>query len=221
MFETFAAVMMLIVFLVPGYIWRTVEGQLVWLDCRLEWEKFALGLLVRSTIIYLPWSPLIYQGWMKKWYDTHPLQIGGVAVLFILILPAVIGFAIGLARQKNWFDKIINGLSKCAETAEWPDEARSVFDFKFFEQNSVPTAWDSVFTDIKPCWVIVTLKDESKGYGFLGQGSHISSDHEERDIFISHTVVKSEKGLEVVPNTGGVYIKDDEIRTVEFIKQEK
>src|ERR1035437_9501811 len=105
MFETFAALMMLIVFLVPGYIWRTVEGQLVWLDRRLEWEKFALGLLVRSTFIYLPWSPLIYQGWMEKWYDKYPLQTGGVAVLCILILPAAIGFVIGLARQKNWFGK--------------------------------------------------------------------------------------------------------------------
>jgi hypothetical protein len=56
-------------------------------------------------------------------------------------------------------------------------------------------------------------------YGFLGQGSHVSSDHEERDIFISHTVVKKENGLEIVPNTAGVYIKHDEIRTIEFIKQ--
>lgn len=219
MFETFAAVMMLIVFLVPGYIWRTVEGQLVWLDRKLEWEKFALGLLVRSTFIYLPCSPWIYRGWTEKWYETYPLQTAGFAVLFILILPAVMGFVIGLARQKNWFDKIVESLSKYAEIAEWPTEARNIFNFKLFEQNSVPTAWDSIFTDIKPCWVIVTLKDGTKVYGFLGQGSHVSSDHEERDIFISHTVVKSEIGLEVVPNTRGVYIKHDEIRTLEFIQQ--
>lgn len=219
MFETFAAVMMLIVFLVPGYIWRTVEGQLVWLDRRLEWEKFALGLLVRSTFIYLPWSPLIYQGWTEKWYDKYPLQTGGCAVLFILTLPAVMGFIIGFARQKDWFGQIVEWFSKCAETAEWPEEARNFFNFKRSEKNNVPTAWDTVFVNIEPCWVIVTLKDGSKVYGFLGQGSHVSSDHEERDIFISHTVVKNDNGLEIVPNTAGVYIKHDEIRTVEFIKR--
>jgi Family of unknown function (DUF6338) len=190
MFETFAAVMMLIVFLVPGYVWRTVEGQLVWLDRRLEWGKFALGLLARSTFIYLPWSPLLYRAWTEQWYDQYPLQTAGLAVLFILVLPVVEGFIFGYARQQAWFDRIVQWLSKWADNESWPARVRKLLSFKLFEQNSVPTAWDSVFTDIKPCWVIVTLKDGSKVYGFLGQGSHVSSDHEERDIFISHTVVK-------------------------------
>lgn len=219
MFETFAAVMLLIVFLVPGYIWRTVEGQLVWLDRRLEWEKFALGLLARSTFVYLPWSPLLYRVWTEQWYDEYPLRTAGLAMLFILVLPVVEGFIFGYARQQAWFDKMVQCFSKYAENESRPAWARKLLSFKLFEQNSVPTAWDSVFTDIKPCWVIVTLKDESKVYGFLGQGSHVSSDHEERDIFISHTVVKKEDKLEIVPNTAGVYIKHDEIRTIEFIKQ--
>lgn len=215
MFETFAAVMMLIVFLVPGYIWRTVEGQLVWLDRQLEWEKFALGLLARSTFVYLPWSPLIYRAWTGKWYDLYPFQTAGLALFFLLILPVVEGIVFGYARQRAWFEKAVGCLSKWAEAAEWPVEVRKFLELKLFEQNSVPTAWDSVFTGIKQCWVIVTLKDGSKVYGFLGQGSHVSSDREERDIFISHTVVKKESGLEIVPNTAGVYIKHDEIKTIE------
>ena len=149
----------------------------------------------------------------------YPFQTAGLAVLFILVLPVVEGFIVGYARQQAWFDKTVQCLSKYAENESRPAWARKILNFKLFEQNSVPTAWDSVFTDIKPCWVIVTLKDGSKVYGFLGQGSHVSSDHEERDIFISHTVVKKETKLEIVPNTAGVYIKDDEIRTIEFIKQ--
>src|ERR1017187_5057112 len=219
MFETFAAAMMLIVFMVPGYIWRTVEGQLVWLDRRLEWEKFALGLLARSTFIYLPWSPLLYRAWTGRWYDTYPFQTAGLAVLFVLILPVVEGFIFGYARQRAWFDKTAQWFSKCVDNKFSPTWIKELLDFKRAEQNNVPTAWDSVFTDIKPCWVIVTLKDGSIVYGFLGQESYVSSDHEERDIFISHTVVKKENGLEIVPNTAGVYINHDEIRTIEFIKQ--
>ncbi len=140
-------------------------------------------------------------------------------MLFILVLPVVEGFIFGYVRQQAWFDKTVQWLSKCADNKSWPAWVRKLLSFKLFEQNSVPTAWDSVFTGIKSCWVIVTLKDGSKVYGFLGQGSHVSSDHEERDIFISHTVVKKEDKLEIVPNTAGVYIKHDEIRTIEFIKQ--
>lgn len=219
MFETFAAVMMLIVFLVPGYIWRTVEGELVWLDRRLEWEKFALGLLARSTFIYLPWFPLLYRIWTEQWYDTHPFQTAGLAVLFILVLPVVEGFIFGYARQQAWFEKIQQWLQKCAGNKFCPAWVKKLLDFNLFEQNSVPTAWDSAFTEIKPCWIIVTLKDGGKVYGFLGQGSHVSSDQGERDIFVSHTVVKKEDKLEIVPNTAGVYIKHDEIKTIEFIKQ--
>ena len=63
MFETFSAVLLLIIFLVPGFVWRTVEGQLVYLDKGLEWEKFALGLLTRSTFTYLPLASLFYRGY--------------------------------------------------------------------------------------------------------------------------------------------------------------
>mgnify|MGYP001795747189 CR=1 FL=1 len=67
MFQTFSAIILLIIFLVPGFVWRTVEGQLVYLDKRLEWEKFAFGLLTRSTFVYLPFAPLIYRGYRASW----------------------------------------------------------------------------------------------------------------------------------------------------------
>ena len=35
MFETFSAVILLVIFLVPGFVWRTVEAQFIYLDKRL------------------------------------------------------------------------------------------------------------------------------------------------------------------------------------------
>jgi hypothetical protein len=77
--------------------------------------------------------------------------------------------------------------------------------------------------------VIATLKDGSKVYGLFGSGSRVSSDPGERDIYLSHTFVQGEKKNDwvIVPDTAGVYIRQDEIRTLEFInfkqssKQEK
>ena len=101
MFGTFSAVILLVVFLVPGFVWRVIEGQLVYLDKGLVWERFALGLLTRSAFVYLPFAPLFYRGWKNKWIDTYPFWTGVAAIGFLLILPSVYGIASGAARR--WF----------------------------------------------------------------------------------------------------------------------
>ena len=98
MFETASAVLMLIVFVVPGFVWRTVEGQFVYLDKRLEWEKLALGLLTRSTLVYLPWTPYLYHGWKAGWADKHPVSAMCAAFGLLLVLPSFLGFIVGAAR---------------------------------------------------------------------------------------------------------------------------
>jgi hypothetical protein len=87
-FATFGSVLMLVVFLVPGFVWRTVEGQFIYLDKRLQWEKFALGLLARSTIIYVLFATAIYQAWQEKWFEIHPIRltVGGICLIGILPL---------------------------------------------------------------------------------------------------------------------------------------
>lgn len=203
MFETFSAVILLIFFLVPGFVWRTVEAQFIYLDKRLEWEKFALGLLTRSSFIYLPFSPWIYKGVSEEWYDSHPFLTGLAAIGFILVLPAVMGCASGIVRQKGWLPALLT-------------KAR----LNVFEPNRIPTAWDALFSRQRTGWVIVTLKSDTKVHGYMAEGSIVSSDYEDRDIYISHTLARNTEGsLEFVPNTEGVYIRADEISTIEFIKE--
>jgi len=203
MHDTFESVVMLFVFLVPGFVWRTVEAQFIYLDKRLEWEKFALGLLTRSSFVYLPFAPWIYRGWIDKWYNVYPSGVAFAAIGFILLLPAVLGFASGLVRQKGWI--------------LWLFEKAHL---KVFESDRIPTAWDSLFTKLPTGWIIVTLKNGTKVNGYMANGSIVSSDSEDRDIYISHTLAPNPDGaLEFVPNTNGVYIRADEICTIEFIKE--
>ena len=188
MFATLTAVILLIIFLVPGFVWRTVEGQLVYLDKRLEWEKFALGLLSRSAFVYLPFAPLIYRGYRANWIERYPLYTSAAAVGFLILLPTVWGSFAGTARQK--------GIGVAIKLS-----------LKTFEQHHIPTAWDFLFSKIKPAWVVVTLKNGNKIYGYLSQASYISSDAAERDIYISHTLRVLDIGeIEFVPGTQGVYI---------------
>jgi len=196
MFESFAAVLMLIVFSVPGFVWRTVEGQFAYLDKRLEWEKYALGLLCRSTFVYLPLAPCLYQAWQGKLHDAHPFAAGAVALVLILLLPALLGFLCGVARQNNWRGRPIRRLR-----------------FGTFEQSHIPTAWDSVFSEITPKWAIATQKSGGLVYGYFGAKSHASSTPDERDLFISHVV---QQGFEFAKDTRGLYLRDGDVTSSEF-----
>lgn len=203
MLDTFQGFLLFIVFLVPGFIFRTIEGQFAYIDKRLEWGKFALGLLARSTMVYAIAAPWIYKIWAEHTLESDPVLLGYLIAVVALLLPIPLGFAAGVARQNEWPRKIIER-----------------FGLETFEAHRIPTAWDRVFSKISNSWIVVTFNDGTQVYGWYGEASYVSSDPDERDIFISHVVNVSENGnKEFVENTKGIYIKADEIRTIEFIDQ--
>src|SRR2546423_13255546 len=110
MFATFSGVILLIVFLVPGFVWRTVEGQLVYLDKRLEWEKFAFGLLSRSTFVYLPCAPLLYHLWRDQWIERHALWTSLIAITVVVVMPTLYGLCAGTWRQKRLGARLLGKL---------------------------------------------------------------------------------------------------------------
>lgn len=175
------AVGILIVFLVPGYLWRVTEGQLVYLDRKLEWEKFAFGLLTRSTLIYLPWIPFLYRGYSDGWYDFAPWRTLAFCILIAVVQPVFYGAVWGGFRQRGYDRKVF-----------------TKFGRKTFEQSHAPTAWDALFSLRPESWIIVTLKDGTKVKGWFGVDSHASSDDGQRDLFISHVLRQREDGREVV-----------------------
>jgi hypothetical protein len=201
-FESLTAVGIVVAFLVPGYLWRVTEGQLVYLDRKLEWEKFAFGLLTRSTIIYLPWGPFLYRGYSEAWYDSAPWLTLLFCVLIAIVQPVLYGAVWGFFRQRGYDRKVF-----------------ALLGWKTFEQSHAPTAWDAMFSQRREsCWIIVTLKDNTKVQGWFGVRSHASSDDDQRDLFVSHVLTQRADGQkEFVMNTGGVYISADEIKTIEFI----
>jgi hypothetical protein len=208
MIETFQGFLLFIVFLVPGFVFRTVEGQLVYLDKRLDWGRFALGLLTRSTLVYLPAIPFIYSGWQQNSVESDPWRttLGMVAVL--LILPALLGLLSGFVRQKRFPQHLLRRIG-----------------LGTFEQHHIPTAWDHLFSEVQPAWVIVRLKDDSRIRGLLGPNSYASSDPEDRDLFISHVLIEdpdSDNGsFKFAPDTEGVYIRGEDISTIELSHYEE
>jgi hypothetical protein len=201
MFDTFAAVMMVIIFLVPGYIWYVVQGKFVYLDRRLEWQKFALGLVTRSTFIYLPIAAVIYKAWTEKAYETRPGTVGFAAVLLILCLPAAVGYLLGRMGQTRLLYRI---LAWC--------------QMRVFAED-IPTAWDAVFSDdLRNCWAIVTLKNGREVRGLIGENTWFSSDPGDRDLYL-FPVLKPDS--EVEGYVRGVYIKAEEISTIDLFRPKR
>lgn len=74
-----------------------------------------------------------------------------------------------------------------------------------------------MFSDITEKWIIVTLKNGDKVYGYLGSRSYASSEPDERDLFISHTVQMAKDGFEFVKDTQGIYLRAEDISSIEFL----
>jgi hypothetical protein len=213
MFESVTAIALLIVFLIPGYIWRSVEGQFVYLDHRLPWEKFALGLLARSTFIYLPFAPWLNRAWDHQWYDLYLIDSAFASIFFIAIYPAFLGLLMGVAQQRDWLGTVAKW--------RWVNWFLTKTHLQTFRHHRIPTAWEAVFmSNLEACFVVVTRKNGAQIHGLLGPESHISIDPEDRDIFISHVLYFNQvsKKYEFVPGTKGVYLTAGEISAIELIQ---
>lgn len=82
-----------------------------------------------------------------------------------------------------------------------------------------PRAWDFAFRDIEPTYVRVLTQDGTWLGGWYGVNSFVSSYPEPREIFIetAHRMGPDGSfGPEQV-GTGGMYIRCDDIRAVEFV----
>ena len=94
---------------------------------------------------------------------------------------------------------------------------RLLFKLKIKTIHSTPTAWDYFFSKQESSYVIVTLVDGTKLYGYYSLNSFTSSDPDERDMYI-------EKLYDEEWNTdnedAGAYIAKEQIKYIEFRKGE-
>jgi hypothetical protein len=80
------------------------------------------------------------------------------------------------------------------------------------------TAWDWTFSRLRPCFMIVTLKDGSVIAGWCGERSFIGSDPVRRDIFLEQVYDASPDGTSWVVQVPGrsIYIAGTDVKTIEM-----
>lgn len=186
-------------FLVPGFIWHSVQSLFV-VKRSEPIQVLFLRLLTFSCLNYALWAGLIYAILILDTFRNSAFRTGVAWGCIIFISPTVLGVLGALNSQKGWlrwlFRKV--GLASIHE---------------------IPTAWDYKFSKTdRFVWVQVTLTDGTRIAGKYGSKSFSSSAAEERDLYLQELMKITKEGWKPIPRSDGILVKGNEIKYIEFIR---
>lgn len=111
----------------------------------------------------------------------------------------IIGLIVAVVKQHQLLDRLL-----------WLVKVRTI--------HSTPTAWDYIFSKQESGFVIITLIDDKKLYGWYSSASFTSSDPEERDIYVETAYKVDNDKWEIDEQGSGFYVPKDQIKVIEFKK---
>ncbi len=182
--------------LVPGMIILFVRSQFV--TGRLNPPHPILSYLAVSGVYYalvlLAVNPVPYlqgpgQGKRLGWF------------LLVFVLPVILGLLLGYDAQKQFLYRFFRWVGR---------------RIGLNPVHGMPSAWDRKFGNMNEQWVLVTLNDGTRFGGFLGEDSFMSSDPNERDIYIQWIYDIDKNNNWSSRGDNGILIAADKIRTMEF-----
>jgi len=179
-------------FLVLGLVVLFVRSQFV-TGRRPPHSAAVLSYLTISVIYYALALPLLHLALSTSGTWQSPLAWFSL----IFVGPAGLGLLLGLNVQKNWLRRVLQ---------RW----------HLSVVHPIPTAWDWKFGRSGYEWVLVTLKDGTRFGGFCGPESFMSSDPNERDLYIQWVYEIDGEGQWSASDERGLFIAAGEVRTIEF-----
>jgi len=209
--DTPAAVVLAILFLIPGLIWKKMADlaspyrnrkKVDFLECFMFscWNYLVAG---------------VFFGW--AYIDRCPADIEptlncvkshfayfALWVLPVFVLPAGLGFAATkLARRESIRARFCR--------------------YGIYLLHPAPTAWDFVFAREESYRARVELLDGKLLEGLFGSGSLASTEEEERDLFLEgvYEIDEASGGYSKVKRNQGVWIHKDQIKAIRFFSIEE
>lgn len=192
-----------IAFLIPGFITTYIIRRVI-PKVDKDYKTSVLENFIYSFLNIFLWAIPIYKIYLNiEWWNKKILLLWLVCLLIIFVSPIIIASVIIIFYKKEVFRKLC----------------------QYFNISSIdtePSAWDFKFKKIENEWVIITLKDKTTIGGYMGVNSFISSNCKERDLYIDEQYEISKNGeWKKVNRTDGIWIKNDEIKYIEFLKNER
>lgn len=179
------------IFIMPGFV---VNGVINKMNPPRKYNEsyFFLKCIGYSIVSCAIWS------WLYQLViQCDELDSGLRWVLLVaisLIGSTLVGVCISIFMQKELIDKILIKL-----------KLRTV--------HGTLTAWDYVFSQQASGYVIVTLIDGTRHFGWYSGNSFTSSDPDERDIYVEKAFDDQWRPDEY---SAGFYIPKDQIKSIEF-----
>jgi hypothetical protein len=198
-FTSLDAVLFTVGFLVPGFVWSAVLSMLLPRKAVPTEVRF-LEFLTFSCLNHGFWAWALFLIFKTGFIDEYPYWAALALYVIIFASPLALGVASGWLQQ--------NGMV-----------ARFLARFGFRTIDPAPTAWDWHFSQTKPYWVLVTLKNGEQVYGLFGTRSFAGDDPNHRDLYIE-AVFRLLETDEWAPveDSAGILIAPDEISAIEFRK---
>jgi Family of unknown function (DUF6338) len=187
------------VYLVLGFI---VPGMIITL-VRAQFFTGRVRSLSENVVSYLALTVLYYGLATPLVEYVLSIQEPGRAKIFawlalIIVLPAVIGFVVGILGQNDVFRRLLH-------------------HFGVNPVHATPSAWDYAFARLRgDHFVMVTLSDGSTVSGVYGSHSFASSDPTERDLFLQEIYDHDGDSWKKSPEQLAILIPSKEIKHVQI-----
>ena len=137
--------------------------------------------------------------WMDCSQRFRSLNIDWSAVGIVVALPIAIGIIVGLGIQKEWLYWLLRKV-------------------RLEPVHGIPSAWDWKFMRAKQQWITVHLKNKTEIVAEYNPGCFVSTDPNERDLYLSnvHEWVDDKEEPVRDERIEGLLLKADSIDRIEF-----
>jgi hypothetical protein len=158
---SFDAVLVILLFLIPGFIARGVLSS-IYPSSEPSEARLVLTTIALSCINYGLWSWLLALAWKGGWYQRGT-SLALLVALVLFLSPVGVTLAVGRFMRTDAFRKM-----------------REVLGIR----HPTPKSWDYFFGKGLPCWVVATLKSGRVIGGYYGTDSFAASFPAEEDLYL-------------------------------------
>lgn len=197
--NTASAILLIVVFLMPGFIYNRFLA-FAYPDAEASETRAVLTAITFSFFNYAVLSPLLILFWKKTLYQNLGFLAG--ASFFVLFLsPILMAWLVVRAVESSWARSWRRALGL---------------------MHPMPKAWDYFFHLGRPCWVVAILKNGRTFAGYYGGNSFASSFPAEEDLYLEALCTLTPEGriVGVAQGSVGGIIRTESVDTLEFFESD-
>jgi len=184
---------LILIFFVPGFISMKVYDLLIPSEKR-DFSKSLFEAISFSCVNFALTYWAIVAIHSGNFQDTYPFYFYISSILILFIAPIL-----------------------------WPLLYLKIISLPFFKNRTIhpiPKPWDYVFSQQKPYWIIIHLKDGRRIGGLYGAESFASSYPSNEQIYLEKVWYLDEKGkfIEPVERSEGIILSKEDFEAIEYFQ---